>query len=117
MTVEVESLTVGIPVADLVQATDWYKRLIPEKQESDPGPGVHEFELRPGLWLQLLESETQPRSESIVRIGVLDVEREHARAVGLGIEASQIRAVPNVVRHFDFRDPWGNRIGFYEIIA
>ena len=117
MTVAIETLTVGIPVSDLGSATEWYRRLLPEKPESDPGPGVHEFELRPGLWLQLLETETQARSESIVRIGVADVEHEHARAAGLGVETSEILTVPGVVRHFEFRDPWGNRMGFYEIIA
>jgi predicted enzyme related to lactoylglutathione lyase len=117
MGVVVETLTVGIPVSNLESATEWYRRLLPEKPESDPGPGVHEFELRPGLWLQLLETETQPRSESIVRIGVADVEHEHARAEGLGVDTSGILTVPGVVRHFEFRDPWGNRMGFYEIIA
>ena len=117
MTVEVESLTVGIPVSDLEQAMEWYRRLIPEKRESDPGPGVHEYELQAGLWLQLLELGPQPLTEAIVRIGVADVDREHARVVGLGIAASEIRTVPSVVRHFDFRDPWGNQIGFYEIIG
>ena len=117
MSVDVETLTVGIPVDDLAQGVEWYRRLLPEKPESDPGPGVHEFELRPGLWLQLLDTETQPRSESIVRIGVADVEHEHARAVGLGVDVSRILTVPGVVRHFEFRDPRGNRMGFYEIIA
>lgn len=112
----ISSLTVGLPVADLREATEWYRAVFGSRPVLDPAPGVREFEVVPHTWLQLLASEQEVRSAFVVRIGVGDIEAEYERVRELGIDPSPIHTVSGVVRYFDFHDPYGNRLSFYQVI-
>ena len=112
----IQSVTVGIPVPDLSEATEWYRDLLGDRKEISPVPGVREFEVFSGCWLQLFESERPEHSEGIFRIGVSDIERRHKQVVDLEAELSPIETVPGAVRYFNFRDPYGNRLGFYQVL-
>lgn len=114
---QTSSMTVGIPVRDLSEATAWYRALLGSRREIAPAPGVHEFELLPRSWLQLLASAKAERSECIVRIGVCDIDVEHKRVSELGGDPSPIETVPGVVRYFEFWGPYGNRLSFYQVRA
>lgn len=113
---EIKSLTVGLPVIDMCKAIEWYRRLLGDCKEIYPAEGVMEFELTPRFWLQLFKSELSPPSRVIVRIGVVDIEGEHKRLMSLGIDASPIEVVPGVVRYFNFKDPFGNMLGMYQVL-
>jgi hypothetical protein len=38
-------------------------------------------------------------------------------ASSLSIDVEQIETVSGAVRYFEFRDPFGNRLSFYELLA
>jgi len=116
--VEIESVTVGLPVGDLEEASGWYGRAF-DLAEPDlrPVEGVVEFQLGP-IWLQLgVASTERTGAEVVVRVGVADAAAEHARLRRLGIAAGPVERVPGAVDYFDFRDPYGNVLSFYSLNA
>ncbi len=54
---EIKGFTIGLPVADMKSAVEWYRRLLGEVEEINPAPGIWEFQIIPSGWLQLFESE------------------------------------------------------------
>jgi len=67
--------------------------------------------------LQLFESEINEPNKSVVRFESYDIEASRMLASSLSINVDQIETVPGAVRYFDFRDPFGNRLSFYEMLA
>lgn len=53
----ITSVTVGIPVPGLSEATEWYGRFLGPRPGITPAPGIREFETVPRFWLQLFVSE------------------------------------------------------------
>jgi hypothetical protein len=68
-------------------------------------------------WLQLFESEISEANQSVVRFESHDIEASRVLASSLNINVDQIETVPGAVRYFEFRDPFGNRLSFYELLA
>ena len=46
-----------------------------------------------------------------------DIEASRMLASNLSNNVDQIETVPEAVRYFEFRDPFGNRLSFYELLA
>ncbi len=107
-------LTVGIPVPYLAEAVDWYRELLPGAKEATPRPGMKEFEIMPGVWLQLIQDPYAGPSSFVVRFGVEDIKAEHSRIRDFAANVDPISDVPNVVRYFNFTDPYGNRLSCYQ---
>ena len=114
---KVKTFTVGLPVTDLNSAVEWYRRLLGEVEELSPARGVWEFQIVPSGWLQLFESEINEPNHSVVRFESHDIEASRLLATSLSINVDQIETVPGAVRYFEFRDPFGNRLSFYELLA
>ena len=114
---KVKTFTVGLPVTDLNSAIEWYRRLLGKVEEVNPAPGVWEFQIVPSGWLQLFESEINEPNHSVVRFESDDIEASRMQALSLSINVDQIETVPEAVRYFEFRDPFGNRLSFYELLA
>jgi len=114
---KVKTFTVGLPVTDLNSAVEWYRRLLGEVEELNPAPGVWEFKIVPSGWLQLFETEINEPNKSVVRFESRDFEASRMLASSLSINVDQIETVPGAVRYFEFRDPFGNRLSFYELLA
>src|SRR4030095_16986556 len=114
---KIKSFTVGLPVTELKRAVEWYRQLLGEVEEVNPAPGVWEFQIVPSGWLQLFESEINETNQSVVRFESHDIEASRMLASSLSINLDQIENVPEAVRYFEFRDPFGNRLSFYELLA
>ena len=114
---KVKTFTVGLAVTDLNSAVEWYRRLLGEVEEVNPAPGVWEFQIVPSGWLQLFESEINKPNQSVVRFESQDIEASRMLASSLSINLDQIETVPDAVSYFDFQDPFGNRLSFYELLA
>ena len=114
---KVKTFTVGLPVTDMNSAVEWYRRLLGEVEEINPAPGVWEFQIVPSGWLQLFESEINEPNQSVVRFESHDIEASRMLASTLSTNVDQIETVPEAVRYFEFRDPFGNRLSFYELLA
>lgn len=115
---DVTSVTVGLPVADLAAAVRWYRRVL-ELPEPDlePADGVVEFAVGP-VWLQLgAEPTARSGAEVVLRLGVADVGRERARLLALGLEVGPVQHVPGAVDHLEFDDPDGNRLSLYSLVS
>ena len=110
------SFTVGLPVADLNKAVEWYRQLLGEV-EVNPAPGVWEFQVISSGWLQLFESEPSGSNPAVVRFESDDIEASRILAGSLGTDVGELQTVPQAVRYFEFRDPFGNQLSFYELLA
>lgn len=113
---KIKSATVGLPVTDLNRAIDWYRQLLGELEEISPVEGVWEVRVTPSFWLQLFELETDESSSKVVRFETSDIELSHKLVLSLDIDSGQIETVPEAVRYFEFRDPFGNLLSFYELL-
>jgi predicted enzyme related to lactoylglutathione lyase len=114
---QISGVTIGIPVPDPDAATEWYARLLGHGPEYVPVPGVSEFELYSGVWLQIMRPEKENQGGCMLRLGVDDIEAQRELIVGDGIEVTPIDEVEGVVKYCDFDDPYGNRLTLVEVIA
>ena len=117
MTTTINSFTVGLPVGDLTRAVQWYRRLLGEVEEINPAPGVWEFQIVSSGWLQLFQSESTASNPAIVRFESDDIESKRMLALSLGTDVGEIQTVPKAVRYFEFQDPFGNQLSFYELLT
>jgi lactoylglutathione lyase len=113
---QINSFTVGLPVTDLSTAIEWYRRLLGSVEEINPAPGVWEFRIVPSGWLQLFEGQARGPNLAIVRFESDDIAESRALALRLGTDVTEIETVPEGVKYFEFRDPFGNRLSFYELL-
>ena len=114
---KVKTFTVGLSVTDLNSAVEWYRRMLGEVEELNPAPGVWEFQIVPSGWLQLFESEINKPNQSVVRFESHDIEASRMLASSLSLNVEQIETVPEAIRYSEFRDPFGNRLSVYELLA
>lgn len=111
---DVQSVTVGLPVSDLSSAVEWYQKVFAlSSPDLAPADGVVEFKLG-AIWLQLGEEPTsRSGAEMVLRLGVADAAAEHRRLREGGIDVGDLEHVPDAVDYFDFHDPDGNLLSFY----
>ena len=113
----IKSFTVGLPVADLNSAVEWYRGLLGDVEEINPAPGVCELQIISSGWLQLFECEPIGSNAAVVRFESGDLEASRTLALSLGTDVSEIKTVPEAVRYFEFQDPFGNQLSFYELLS
>jgi len=111
-----QEVTVGVPVASIVDAEAWYLNLLGSDVEVlKPFPGVVEFKVAPGVWLQIFETDGQQTSGAIVRFLVDDIEATQIQRADVGINTGEAIEIPNVVVFSEFTDPDGNALGLYDL--
>jgi catechol 2,3-dioxygenase-like lactoylglutathione lyase family enzyme len=113
----VTSITVGIPVSDLRVAVRWYQRVLELDRGIEPAPGIREFEVSPGCWLQLFREAGASGSEHVFRVGVEDIDEARRRLLGLGVTVADTERIEGVIAFCDFVDPDGNRLSLYEVLG
>ena len=113
----IRSITVGLPVGDLNEGVAWYRQLIGPAEEAEPAPGVWECLLMPSVWLQLFEQDADSPNPSVMRFEAANIQDSHGLAVRLGSDVGEIETVPGVVSYFDFSDPFGNHLSFYQLLG
>ncbi len=107
------SSTISFPVSNLDLSVEWYKQVLGEIEYFSPADGVMEFALNDKTWLQLFEGEST--TGSVLRLEVRDIQFQYERLKKLSISPTPVEMVPNVVSYFDFKDPDGNQMSFYEL--
>jgi catechol 2,3-dioxygenase-like lactoylglutathione lyase family enzyme len=120
MTSRPYGMTLQVQVGDLVRAREFYTVLLGSRPEFEPHQDFLEWRVIPGgeTWLQAVGVTGLVRPlTNRVRFGVADIRTERDRLVGLGIDVSQVTALPGVVAFVDFADPWGNALGLYQDLA
>lgn len=111
-----QEVTVGVPVASIVDAEAWYLNLLGSDVEVlRPVPGVVEFKVTPSVWLQIFEADEQQTSGAIVRFLVDDIEAAQVQHATVGIISGEAVELPNVVSFSEFTDLDGNALGLYDL--
>lgn len=109
-------VTVSVPVQSLGDAEVWYRKFLgPNVKETHPVPGVTEFMVAPGVWLQLFETENQQSANSVLRFKVQDFTAAQEARNAVGINTGEATVVPDIVTFSEFSDPDGNQLGFYSL--
>ncbi len=116
--VDVSSVTVGLPVSDLRRAVQWYRQVFAlTEPDLEPAEGVVELRLGP-IWLQLGEEPTtRSGAEIVTRFGVADAASERDRLADLGVRVGPLEHVEGAVDYFDFVDPYGNMLSVYSTVS
>lgn len=113
---KISSVTVSLPVTNLNQAIDWYRWLLGELEEINPAEGIWEICVTPSFTLQLFEQESRESSSKNVGFETSNIELSHKLAFSLGVKVGDIETVPEAVHYFEFSDPFGNSLSFYQLV-
>jgi lactoylglutathione lyase len=114
---EVKSVTIGIGVKNVKEATEWYKSLLGDVETMEPSPGTIELKLTTDVWLQLDDTGYLEvgGGSSVIRLETKDIESAHEQAKKLASDVNDIETVEGVVQYFDFKDPAGNRLSYVQL--
>lgn len=116
MSLNVNSITVGLPVSNLEKSASWYEKLLMSDEKISPVEGIVEYQIG-SVWIQLFEEKINV-SENGLRLEVEDLDKEFERLKTLGVIVDEvIEDVPGIIRYFDFSDPDGNKLSFYWLYA
>ena len=113
---KIKSVTIGIAVKDVTEGARWYKTLLGDVETMEPAPGTIELQLTENIWLQLDDTGYLEVGGSIIRLETKDIDAMHKIAKNLTPDVSDIELVEGVIRYFDFKDPAGNRLSYYQLI-
>lgn len=111
------NITVGITVTDLGEAITWYKKIIGDKPKIEPYPGIVEYEVVKGFFLQLNEAPNVNPGDSDINFGVTDIEAEKDRLAKEGVDIGPINRIEGVVAYSQFKDPYGNKLSMNQVLA
>ncbi|MEH6781902.1 MAG: VOC family protein [Rhodoglobus sp.] len=114
----VETVTVGVPIRDLEQAVAWYRSAfdlgVPDVMPMDD---LAEFDLG-AFWLQLVVAPELAGREGIsLNISVKDAGAERQNLIEKGLVVSDLQRFEGVVEFFALTDLDGNTIGFVTELA
>jgi catechol 2,3-dioxygenase-like lactoylglutathione lyase family enzyme len=114
----IETVTIGLGVKSTSAAVAWYQKLLGNVEVLEPAPGTVELRLNAKTWLQLDDTGylAVGGGSTIVRFSTDDVERSHQFVKTIAFKVSDIETVDGVIRYFDFEDPSGNRLSYYQLM-
>lgn len=113
---EIKSVTIGIPVKNLAEATEWYRKLFSNKEEMTPMEGIWEVLIAPSVWIQLFESEAEESSAKSINLETNDITLSRELVASLSVRAGEIETVPGTLQYFEFSDPFGNNFSFVQLL-
>lgn len=111
-----EGVTLVVGVADMTQALSFYGQLFGRPPDFVLEEDFQEYEIVHGMWYQLT-IRVPPGRGRRVRFGVADIAVERRAIVEQGVEVSEITGKPGVVAWCQFKDPFGNPLGFFQDLA
>ncbi|MFZ0171595.1 MAG: hypothetical protein WAL04_07925 [Acidimicrobiales bacterium] len=111
-----EGVTLVVGVADMTQALSFYGQLFGRPPDFVLEEDFQEYEIVHGMWYQLT-TRVPPGRGRRVRFGVADIAVERRAIVEQGVEVSEITGKPGVVAWCQFKDPFGNPLGFFQDLA
>lgn len=112
---KINSVTIGIPVTNLEEGINWFRKLLPNQEEMIPTEGIWEISITSSVWLQLFESNTKEISSKSINLETNNIEASHELIKKLNVKIGEIEEVPQTIKYFEFSDPFGNNFAFVEI--
>jgi catechol 2,3-dioxygenase-like lactoylglutathione lyase family enzyme len=101
------------PVRDVDTASAWYARLLGRPADARPMPGLADWYLAPGGWLQVFQSPEHAGS-TLLNLVVDDLDASLAALADRGIETGPVQPGAESVRFAAAHDPDGNRVTLIE---
>ncbi|NYJ03816.1 VOC family protein [Petropleomorpha daqingensis] len=112
-------MTLQVQVDDLERARRFFCLVLGRAPEFDPqGGDVLAWRVGDGeTWLEVV-GVTGPVRPLVtrVRFGIDDLNAARATVEAAGTPVSAATSLPGLARWADFTDPWGNQLGFYEVL-
>ena len=113
---DVTASVMQLRVPDIQDGTGWYTQLMGRPPDMQPVEGVAEWELLSGAWFQIIEARPDP-GRNRVRFGVKDLVAETDRLrESPGLELADPVIIEGVIMYADGEDPYGNRIGLFQVL-
>lgn len=114
----IKSVSIGIGVKDASEALNWYKQLLGDVEIMEPVPGLFEIKLGDALWLQLDDTGYLEigGGSTIIRFETDDIETAYKKVIEVGFDVEPVSIVEGVVKYFDFKDLYGNRLSYVQIL-
>ncbi|WPY96482.1 hypothetical protein T8T21_18450 (plasmid) [Limimaricola variabilis] len=111
----VTAIHLSINAADFDAQSDWWKRLVGRHWDREPMPSCHEWDLRDGVLLQVLDSP-KGAGRTTVTLHVPDLETESGRLAKLRIEVPQPVSIEGfeTLRYAEISNPEGNQVGLLD---
>ena len=111
----VTAIYLSINAADLDAQSDWWTRLVGRHWDREPMPSCHEWDLRDGVLLQVLD-HPKGAGSTTVTLHVADLETERARLAKLRIEVPQPARIEGfeTLRYAEISDPEGRQVGLLD---
>ena len=115
---KIETITIGVGVKSVAEATKWYTELLGDIEVVEPAPGTVELQLSENTWLQLDDTGylAVGGGSSIVRFSTDNIEAAHKAVKVIASDVDEIETVEGVISYFDFKDPNGNRLSYYQMM-
>jgi predicted enzyme related to lactoylglutathione lyase len=101
------------PVRDIGSAVDWYERLLGRKPDTRPMPGLADWHVSPGGWVQVFESPEHAGS-TLLNLVVEDLDQTLADIAQRGIDSGDVQSGAQRARFAAVHDPDGNRVTLIE---
>ena len=111
-------MTLQVQVDDLERARRFFCLVLGCPPEFDPQDDVLAWRVDDGeTWLEVVGVPGAVRPlHNRVRFGVVDLTSARAAVEAAGTPVAAATTMPGVARWADFTDPWGNLLGFYEVL-
>ncbi len=111
------AMTVQFYAPDIEAGTEFYTRLLKRPPNFAPTPDFREWDdVVPNVTFQLGQGEPIPTYPIRLRVDDIEAERERVRRELDPPFLSDITWIAGLVALCDLRDPWGNAIGFFQVL-
>lgn len=101
------------PVRDIETAVDWYTRLMGRQPDTRPMPGLADWHVAPGGWVQVFVSPEHAGS-TLLNLAVENLDATLAQLADRDIHGADIQPGAQNVRFTAVHDPAGNRVTLIE---
>ncbi len=108
-----KSITIAVGVDSPKEAAEWYLNLL-ELDEVIQFEDVYEVALNQNTWLQFYYSEHCAKN-FVLRLEVDELQIIKKKLVDLGYANIRMNSNETVKYMYSIQDPYGNKVGFYNI--
>jgi predicted enzyme related to lactoylglutathione lyase len=111
---DVDTLFVGVPVADFAGAVEWYTRLFGRPADVVVNDAEVMWGLAAGAWLYVVKDDHRA-GRAMVALAVADLDEVVREVTSRGITGKPTEAVGTAGRKASFIDADGNTVSFIEV--